>query len=165
MAPAPPAQTQQPHYGGQLSRSTQPTRDSVARDNRPPRGARAPATPASARRTRRTTPTRRQWACRLATTIAPAETAAPRRGCPRYREVTIPAGTALPLADDLDRSPLNPRRSKRRSARSCSNAISIDGDTAIPAGAVLQRHGDRRRALGPRAGTCAYRVRVQRGRA
>ena len=67
----------------------------------------------------------------------PAETAAPAPRLPEYREVTIPAGTALPLAMTSTISSESAQVEAPVSAK-LRNAITIDGDTAIPAGAVLK---------------------------
>jgi hypothetical protein len=67
----------------------------------------------------------------------PAETAAPAPRLPEYREVTIPAGTALPLEMTSTISSESAQVEAPVSAK-LRNAITIDGDTAIPAGAVLK---------------------------
>jgi hypothetical protein len=67
----------------------------------------------------------------------PGETAAPAPRLPEYREVTIPAGTALPLEMTSTISSESAQVEAPVSAR-LRNAITIDGDTAIPAGAVLK---------------------------
>jgi hypothetical protein len=66
-----------------------------------------------------------------------AEAPAPR--LPEYREVTIPAGTALPLQMTSTISSASAQVEAPVSAK-LQNAISINGDTVIPAGAVL--HGN-----------------------
>jgi len=64
-----------------------------------------------------------------------AEAAAPR--APEYREVTIPSGTALPLEMTSTISSASSEVEAPVSAK-LRNAITIDGETAIPAGAVLR---------------------------
>lgn len=66
-----------------------------------------------------------------------AESAAPAPRVPEYREVTIPAGTALPLEMTSTISSSSAEVEAPVSAK-LRNAIAINGDTAIPAGAVLR---------------------------
>ena len=62
---------------------------------------------------------------------------APAARLPEFREVTIPAGTALPLAMTSTISSESAQVEAPVSAR-LRNAIVISGDTAIPAGSVLR---------------------------
>jgi hypothetical protein len=64
-----------------------------------------------------------------------AENPAPR--APEYREVTIAAGTALPLEMTSTISSASAEVEAPVSAK-LRNAISVDGETAIPAGSVLR---------------------------
>jgi len=64
-----------------------------------------------------------------------AENPAPR--APEYREVTIAAGTALPLEMTSTISSASAEVEAPVSAK-LRNAISVDGETAIPAGTVLR---------------------------
>src|SRR5262245_10196262 len=64
-----------------------------------------------------------------------AESPAPR--VPEYREVTIPAGTALPLEMTSTISSASAEVEAPASAK-LRNAITVDGETAIPAGAILR---------------------------
>jgi len=64
-----------------------------------------------------------------------AENPAPR--VPEYREVTIAAGTALPLEMTSTISSASAEVEAPVSAK-LRNAISVDGETAIPAGTVLR---------------------------
>jgi len=69
----------------------------------------------------------------------PARAEAPAPAAPRFREVTVPAGTALPL--DL----ITPVSSETAAVETpvrarLRQAVVVDGYTAIPAGAVL--HGE-----------------------
>ena len=64
-----------------------------------------------------------------------AETPAPR--APEYREITIPSGTALPLEMTSTISSGSAEVEAPVSAK-LRNAITVDGETAIPAGAVLR---------------------------
>jgi hypothetical protein len=78
---------------------------------------------------------RQPWGCPRESNRA-AEAPAPR--LPEYREVTIPAGTALPLQMTTTISSASAQVEAPVSAK-LQNAISINGDTVIPAGATL--HG------------------------
>src|SRR5262249_9607765 len=64
-----------------------------------------------------------------------AENPAPR--APEYREITIASGTALPLEMTTTISSGSAEVEAPVSAR-LRNAITVDGETAIPAGAVLR---------------------------
>jgi hypothetical protein len=64
-----------------------------------------------------------------------AEAPAPR--VPEYREVTIPAGTALPLEMTSTISSASAEVEAPVSAK-LRNAITIDGENAIPAGTILR---------------------------
>jgi len=64
-----------------------------------------------------------------------AESPAPR--VPEYREVTIAAGTALPLEMTSTISSASAEVEAPVSAK-LRNAITVDGETAIPAGAILR---------------------------
>jgi hypothetical protein len=97
-------------------------------------GSAAPRTPGGAPAPRATTGARP-----APVDAAPPRAEAPAPPAPRFREVTVPAGTALPL--DLI-TPVSsetaqvemPVRARLR------QAVVVDGYTAIPAGAVL--HGE-----------------------
>jgi hypothetical protein len=112
----------------------------------------APARPTTGRRETAPTSTRRTESAPQATTNysnspAPnvslpardttrvAESPAPR--VPEYREVTIAAGTALPLEMTSTISSASAEVEAPVSAR-LRNAITVDGETAIPAGTVLR---------------------------
>jgi hypothetical protein len=118
---APPAREEQPAEGTRATtgaRPSQPTTTAprtTARNNtsRPPVDAATPRTPANAERP------------------APA---APR--APEFRELTLPAGTALPLELETALSSETaqveaPVRAKLR------HTLTVDGVTALPAGTVL----------------------------
>ena len=131
VAPAPPAQTQQPYTTADNSavRSTTASRATTGRREAP-----RTATPSS----------QANSAYNSAPAVGlpprdnrPAETAAPAPRLPEYREVTIPAGTALPLQMTSTISSESAEVEAPVSAK-LRNAITIDGDTAIPAGAVLR---------------------------
>jgi hypothetical protein len=71
-----------------------------------------------------------------ATPAAPAESAAPAPRVPQFREVTVPAGTALPLeltsAISSETAAIEtPVRARLR------QAVTMDGYTVLPAGAVF----------------------------
>jgi len=138
VAPAPPAQSQQPYTTADNSAvSTQ--RPAAA--PRATTGRRDTVTP------RTTTPSRNETY--TAPGAAPpqvrlparennrvAETAAPVPRAPQWREVTIPAGTAFPLEMTSALSSESAQVEAPVSAK-LRNAIVINGDTAIPAGAVV----------------------------
>jgi hypothetical protein len=63
--------------------------------------------------------------------------AAPAPVVPEYREVTIPAGTALPLEMTSAISSASAQVEAPVSAR-LQNAVSVNGDAVIPAGTVLR---------------------------
>ena len=63
--------------------------------------------------------------------------AAPAPRVPEYREVTIPAGTALPLQMTSALSSASAQVEAPVSAK-LQNAIRVDGDTVIPAGVTLR---------------------------
>jgi len=67
----------------------------------------------------------------------PAASAAAAPNAPEYREVTIPSGTALPLEMTSTISSSSAQVEAPVSAR-LQNAITVNGDTAIPAGTVLR---------------------------
>ena len=67
----------------------------------------------------------------------PARESAPAPRAPEYREVTIPAGTALPLEVTSTISSASAEVEAPVSAK-LRNAITIDGENAIPAGTVLR---------------------------
>ena len=134
VAPA-PAQTQQPYTTVDNSavrpdRSTTASRATTGRREAP-----RPATPSS--------PANSAYNNAPAVGLPPrdnnrpAETAAPAPRLPEYREVTIPAGTALPLEMTSTISSESAQVEAPVSAK-LRNAITIDGDAAIPAGAVLR---------------------------
>jgi hypothetical protein len=66
-----------------------------------------------------------------------AESPAPAARVPEYREVTIPAGTALPLEMTSTISSASAEVEAPVSAK-LRNAITVDGETAIPAGAIVR---------------------------
>jgi hypothetical protein len=67
----------------------------------------------------------------------PARESAPAPRAPEYREVTVPAGTALPLEMTSTISSASAEVEAPVSAK-LRNAITIDGENAIPAGTVLR---------------------------
>jgi hypothetical protein len=66
-----------------------------------------------------------------------AESPAPAPRLPEYREVTIAAGTALPLEMTSTISSASAEVEAPVSAK-LRNAITVDGETAIPAGTILR---------------------------
>ena len=143
VAPAPPAQTPQPYT---------PADNSAVRTER---SASAPRATAGRREARSAAPSRTEPAPQASSSYndappavslpprentRPAETAAPAAPAPRlpeYREVTIPAGTALPLEMTSTISSESAQVEAPVSAK-LRSAIAINGDTAIPAGSVLR---------------------------
>ena len=135
VAPAPPAQTPQPYTTAD---------NSAVRTERP---ATAPRATAGRRDASRTEPAPQASSTYNNAPPAaslpprennrPAETAAPAPRLPEYREVTIPAGTALPLQMTSTISSESAQVEAPVSAK-LVNAITINGDTAIPAGSVLR---------------------------
>ena len=70
-------------------------------------------------------------------TSRPAESTVASPRLPEYREMTIPAGTALPLEMTSTISSASAEVEAPVSAK-LRNAITVDGDTVIPAGSVLR---------------------------
>lgn len=138
VAPAPPADTQQPYSSADNSavRTERPTtapRATAGRRDTSTRPAAPPAPQASSSYSNAPAvglPPRES-------NSRPAESAAPAPRVPEYREVTIPAGTALPLEMTSTISSSSAEVEAPVSAK-LRNAIAINGDTAIPAGAVLR---------------------------
>src|SRR5438552_1299373 len=135
VAPAPPGQTQPPYTTADNS-AVRPERSATAsRATTGRREAPRSATPSS----------QANSAYNNAPAVGlppressrPAETAAPAPRLPEYREVTIPAGTALPLEMTSTISSESAQVEAPVSAK-LRNALTIDGDTAIPAGSVLR---------------------------
>jgi len=143
VAPAPPAATQQPYSTADNSAvRTQP-------QNTAPR-----ATTGQREVPRSTAPSRTQQTPQAnssysnsnsgsnapAVGLPPRETAraeAPAPRLPEYREVTMPAGTALPLEMTSTISSESAQVEAPVSAR-LRNAIVINGDTTIPSGSVMR---------------------------
>jgi hypothetical protein len=140
VAPAPQPQTQQPYT---------PADSSAVRTER---STTAPRATAGRRESTRTTaPSRTEPAPQANSSYSnapavglppresnrPAETAAPAPRLPEYREVTIPAGTALPLQMTSTISSESAQVEAPVSAK-LQNALLINGDTVIPAGSVLR---------------------------
>ena len=118
--------------------STSPTVDNTA-----PRSERNDTT-TGARATTGSRPTTRPAPPRnnneVVPDIQPRESAAPAAPArPRYRELTVPAGTALPLELTTALSSATATVEMPVTAR-LRQAIMIDGETAIPAGSTL--HGE-----------------------
>ncbi len=135
VAPAPPAQSQQPYSTADNSAVTG---QRTAAAPRATTGRRETVTPRATTTSRNETseysaapevslPAREN--SRVAATPAPVPRA-------QWREVTLPAGTALPLEMTSAISSESAQVETPVSAR-LSNAVVINGDTVIPAGAVL----------------------------
>ncbi len=135
VAPAPPAQTQRPYTTAD---------NSAVRTERP---ATAPRATAGRRGASRAEPAPQASSTYNNAPPAvslpprennrPAETPAPAPRLPEYREVTIPAGTALPLEMTSTISSESAQVEAPVSAK-LRSAIAINGDAAIPAGSVLR---------------------------
>src|SRR5262245_45494259 len=102
----------------------------------------AAARPTTGRRETAPTSTRRtepapQASTSYSNSSAPRESSAPAPRVAEYREVTIPAGTALPLEMTSTISSASAEVEAPVSAK-LRNAITIDGENAIPAGTILR---------------------------
>jgi hypothetical protein len=107
----------------------------------------AAARPTTGRRETAATSTRRTESAPQASTSysnsaaptasVPSRESAPAPRAPEYREVTIPAGTALPLEMTSTISSASAEVEAPVSAK-LRNAITIDGENAIPAGTILR---------------------------
>jgi hypothetical protein len=142
VAPAPPTQAQQPYSSADNTavrpqssttapRTTAGRRDTTSRPAAPARTEPAPQASTSYRNAPAVSLPPRE------NTSRPAEPAAPAPTLPEYREVTIPAGTALPLSMTSTISSGSAQVEAPVSAK-LQNAVTINGETAIPAGTVLR---------------------------
>jgi hypothetical protein len=137
VAPGPQAETQQAYPSADNSavrtapRATAGRRDTSSRSTTPSRTESAPQASSSYGNAPAVALPPRESNNR------PAESAAAAPRLPEYREVTIPAGTALPLEMTSTISSSSAEVEAPVSAK-LRNAIAINGDTAIPAGAVLR---------------------------
>ena len=140
VAPAPPADTQSyssaDNSAVRTERSTTASRATTGRRDTSPRAA-APSRSESAPQASSS------YSNAPAVGLPPRESnnppaeSAPAPRLPEYREVTIPAGTALPLEMTSTISSSSAAVEAPVSAK-LRNALTINGDTAIPAGAVLR---------------------------
>ena len=140
VAPAPPTESQLPSasvdnsavrpQSSTSARATSGTRESV---NRAP----APSRTTSAPQANNNYSAPNVGPAPRENSTRPAESATPAAPIAEYREVTIPAGTALPLEMTSTISSASAQVEAPVSAR-LQNAITINGDTAIPAGTVLR---------------------------
>lgn len=138
VAPAPPTEPQAPSAYADNS-AVRPQRPASPRATT---GTREPAPRATApSRTTSAPPANNNYATEPNVGLPPRETsarpAAPAPNVPEYREVTIPAGTALPLEMTSAISSASAQVEAPVSAR-LQNALTINGETAIPAGTVLR---------------------------
>ena len=142
VAPASPAETQQPSTSADNSavrtdrsttaaRSTTGRRETSTRAAAPSRSEAAPQANSSYSNAPAAGLPARENNNR------PAEAPAPAPRLPEYREVTIPAGTALPLEMTSTISSSSAQVEAPVSAK-LRNAVSINGETAIPAGAIVR---------------------------
>lgn len=150
VAPAPPAQASEPYSSADSSavRPQQPSTAARATTGR--REQAASSAPRSAARSRtESAPQANTNYNNGAYNNAPAASlpsreannrpaaAAPAPVLPEYREVTIPAGTALPLEMTSTVSSESAQVEAPVSAK-LRNALTINGETAIPAGTVVR---------------------------
>ena len=140
VAPAPPAETQQPYSSADNSavrteRSTTASRATTGRRDTSSRAA-APSRSESAPQASSSYNDAPAVGLPRESTARPAN-AAPSPSLPEYREVTIPAGTALPLEMTSTISSSSAQVEAPVSAK-LQNAVTISGETAIPAGTVLR---------------------------
>ena len=144
VAPAPPAQTTQP-YSSADNTAVRPQapaapRATTGRREAPRNTAPAPSRTQPAPQANSSYSNNNAPAVSLPpreNTSRPAESAAPAPVLPEYREITIPAGTALPLTMTSTISSSSAQVEAPVSAK-LQNALTINGDTAIPAGTVLR---------------------------
>jgi len=140
VAPAPPTESVPPSASGDNSAvRTQPSTSARATT-----GRREPSTRAAApSRTTSAPQTNNNYSSEPNVGLPPRENnsrpaaSAAAANVPEYREVTIAAGTALPLEMTSTISSSSAQVEAPVSAR-LQNAITINGDTAIPAGTVLR---------------------------
>src|SRR5438105_3490060 len=152
VAPAPPAQTQQPYSSADNSavrpqapagpRATTGRREAPRNTSSAPRQQPAPQANSSYGNNNAPYSNNNAPAVSLPpreNTSRPAESApaAPAPVVPEYREITIASGTALPLEMTTTISSKSAAVEAPVSAK-LRNAIMINGDTAIPAGTVLR---------------------------
>ena len=136
VAPAPPARSEQPYStGDNLTASGQ----RPAARTRATTGQRETVTPRGTTTQRNETsgfdaPPEVGLQARANDRAAATATPAPR--VPQWREITLPAGTALPLQMTSAVSSESAQVETPVSAR-LTDAVVIDGDTVIPAGATL----------------------------
>ena len=127
LAPAPAEPQQQPYAtaDNSLARTERPRATSGRRDTVEPRSA---------------TPSRNDTVPQVGLpareNTRATETSSPAPRAPQWREITLPAGTALPLELTTALSSETSQVEMPVSAR-LRNAIVVDGDTAIPAGAIV----------------------------
>ena len=144
VAPAPPVATTQP-YSSADSPAVRPQapaapRATTGRREAPRNTAPAPSRPEPAPQANSSYSNNNAPAVSLPpreNTSRPAESAAPAPVLPEYREVTIPAGTALPLEMASTISSETAEVESPVSAK-LRNAITINGDTVIPAGTMFK---------------------------
>ena len=136
VAPAPPAQSQQPYSTVDNSAASGPRPAAAPRATT---GRRETVTPRGTTTSRNETPAYNappEVSLPARENDRAAATAAPAPRVPQWREITLPAGTALPLQMTSTISSESAQVEAPVSAR-FSNAVVINGDTVIPAGAVV----------------------------
>jgi hypothetical protein len=144
VAPAPPVQTQQP-YSSADNTAVRPQAPAAPRATTGRREAPRNTSPAPSR-TEPAPQANPSYSNNNAPAVSlpprenisrPAESAAPKPVLPEYREVTIPAGTALALQMASTISSGTAQVEAPVSAK-LQNAVTLNGDTAIPAGTMLR---------------------------
>ena len=141
VAPAPPAETSQAYSNADRSTapSTSPAQRTAGRKESGSRPASSPRNEAAPQANSSYNNTASVGLPRENANHAAAETPAPAPRVPEYREVTIPAGTSLPLEMTTTISSSSAQVEAPVAAK-LTNDLTINGDTAIPAGAIL--HGN-----------------------
>lgn len=145
VAPAPPAETSQAYSNADRSaapaeRPASPAQATAGRRETGSRTTSSPRNEASAPQANSSyNNTGSVGLPRESGNRAAAEAPAPAPRLPEYREVTIPAGTSLPLEMTTTISSSSAEVEAPVAAK-LSNDLTINGETAIPAGAVL--HGN-----------------------
>jgi hypothetical protein len=135
VAPAAPEQTSQAYSTADRSSSAgaeRPSSSTQATAGRRDTGSRAPSTRTEA--PPQANSSYNNTGSVGSTTNRAAEAPAPR--LPEYREVTLPAGTSLPLEMTTTISSASAEVEAPVAAK-LRNALTVDGETVIPAGAIL----------------------------
>jgi hypothetical protein len=143
VAPAPPAETSQAYSSADRSSvpAERPASPARATTGRPDTGSRTASSPRNESSPQANSSYNNTGSVGLPreSGARTAEAPAPAPRLPEYREVTIPAGTSLPLEMTTTISSSSAQVEAPVAAK-LSNDLTINGETAIPAGAIL--HGN-----------------------